>query len=213
MVGTMRATVVIAKRPVAGRVKTRLCPPLTEQQAAAVAEAALADTLAEVVRVNGRHVVALDGAPCDADQRAPWLPAGTELIDQGEGSLNDRLAHICDVVGGTLVIVAMDTPQLTAADLETAHGALEDHDVVFGPTEDGGYWLVGCRNPVAGLFDNVRMSEPCTFDDQLRQAVRLGLRVGLVATLRDVDTYDDCVAVGALVPGHRFGQIIAGLAT
>ncbi|MEO5678521.1 MAG: glycosyltransferase, partial [Acidimicrobiales bacterium] len=71
---------VLAKEPVAGRVKTRLCPPLTPAEAAAVAEAALADTLAAVARCGAdRLVVALDGAP------GPWLPAGFEVIPQRGG--------------------------------------------------------------------------------------------------------------------------------
>jgi uncharacterized protein len=210
MVSSMRATVVIAKRPVAGRVKTRLCPPLSADEAATVAEAALADTLDEVRRVDGRHIVALDGPPCDADREAPWLPDGFERIDQGTGTLNDRLDHICRVVGGPLVIIAMDTPQVTAEEIDAAHAALDgDDDVVFGPTDDGGYWLVGCRQVVPGLFDDVRMSMPCTLDDQRRQADRLGLRVATVATLRDVDTFDDCLVVAALVPTRRFGLAVA----
>src|SRR3954447_17694456 len=102
-----RRLLVMAKSPVPGRVKTRLCPPCSPGEAAAVAEAALADTLDAVAACGAdRKIVALDGEPGD------WLPAGFELIRQCRGSLTDRLAHAWSATGGGGVQIGMDTPQV-----------------------------------------------------------------------------------------------------
>ena len=106
----MTATViVIAKAPVPGRVKTRLTPPLSPTQAAALARAALEDTLAAVAaaRLAGRRVVALDGDPDG------WLPDGFELVAQRGGGLAQRLARAFEDVGGPALLIGMDTPQIT----------------------------------------------------------------------------------------------------
>ena len=108
--GTLAAqAVVIAKEPVPGRVKTRLTPPFTPAEAALLAEAALADTLAAVAAAPvSRHVLALDGAPAD------WLPAGFDVIPQRGGGLDERLAAAFADTHATLplpmVLVGMDTP-------------------------------------------------------------------------------------------------------
>src|SRR5438105_10641512 len=98
---------VMAKAPRAGLVKTRLCPPLTPAEAAAVAGAALRDTLAAVAASNAeRWIIALDGPV------GPWLPPGFEIIEQCQGSLDMRLAHAWHEAGGPGVQIGMDTPQV-----------------------------------------------------------------------------------------------------
>src|SRR3954464_9115370 len=93
---------VMAKSPVPGRVKTRLCPPCSPEEAAAVAAAALAETLDAVAACHAdRKIVALDGEPGE------WAPAGFELIEQCRGSLADRLAHAWSTAGGGGVQIGM----------------------------------------------------------------------------------------------------------
>ena len=199
------ATVIIAKSPVAGNVKTRLCPPLTLEQAAIVAEAALLDTFETVGKVAGRRVVALDGASGD------WIPAGFEVVDQGDGLLGNRLAHVLRTVGVPVVIIAMDTPQITVAQLDRAHQALTETDTVFGPTEDGGYWLVGLSVLRPEIFDGVAMSTEHTFRDQRDRVASLGLTTTILEPLRDVDNFADCQVVAELIPDHRFGRTVSRL--
>jgi hypothetical protein len=201
----MRTTVVIAKSPVPGMVKTRLCPPLTPAQACEVAAAALADTLDVVAELAGRKVIALDGEPCE------WFPDCFDVVDQGSGTLNDRLGHVMSRIDGPVVVVAMDTPQVTGVAIERAHAQLECHHVVLGPTDDGGYWLIGADRHHPELFANVTMSRASTCAEQIRQAERLGLRTALAESLRDVDTFADCLAVSELVPDGRFGRVVRGL--
>ena len=99
---------VIAKQPVPGRVKTRLVPPCTHEQAAALAEAALADTLHTVLMAPARRrVLVLEGEP------GPWLPAGFDVVPQCGGPLDERLAGAFAAVRGPALLIGMDTPQVT----------------------------------------------------------------------------------------------------
>lgn len=204
------ALVVMAKAPVPGRAKTRLCPPLAPAEAAAIAEAALADTLQAVAWTPAaRRIVALDGAP------GPWLPAGVELIAQRGANLGERLANVVTDVGGPLLLLGMDTPQLTRALLCHALEALAaaQTDAVLGPTADGGYWTIGLAEPDRRVFDGVPMSTSATADRQRARLRALGLRTTELGVLRDVDTFEDAVAVAALAPWTRFAATLelAGL--
>jgi rSAM/selenodomain-associated transferase 1 len=193
------ALVVMAKEPLAGRVKTRLCPPLQHEQAAVLAEAALADTLAAVAWTPAaRRIVVLDGSP------GPWLPPGFEVIAQRGDGLADRLANATRDVGEALVFVGMDTPQVTRALLCAALDRLADHDAVLGPTTDGGYWTIGLRDPDPSVFRDVPMSSAGTGAAQLARLEQLGLRTALLESLRDVDSYEDAAAVATLAPWTHF---------
>jgi rSAM/selenodomain-associated transferase 1 len=200
--------VVMAKAPVAGRVKTRLCPPCTAEDAARVAEAALVDTLASVADAAcDRRVIALDGEP------GPWLPPGFLVIPQVDGDLGDRLAAVVDGLEGPVLVVGMDTPQVTRALLDHACGRLLDPaiDAVVGPALDGGYWAIGFRDRRRGAFCGVEMSVETTAAQQRARLHTLGLRVHDLPRLRDVDTFVDALAVGAAIPHSRFARALAGL--
>jgi rSAM/selenodomain-associated transferase 1 len=203
------ALVVMAKEPLPGRSKTRLCPPLEHDQAAALAEAALADTLAAVSWTPARRrVVVLDGAP------GAWLPPGFEVIAQRGAGLAERLSNATCDVGEPLLFVGMDTPQLTRALLCGALDRLAEPgiDAVLGPTTDGGYWTIGLREPDPSVFDDVPMSTGGTAAAQHRRLERLGMRTTELEVLRDVDTFDDAVAVAALAPWSRFAATFELLA-
>jgi uncharacterized protein len=200
---------VIAKAPVRGRVKTRLCPPCTLDEAAELASAALADTLQCLAAVPApRRVLVLDGAP------APWLPLGFDVVPQSTGGLAERLAGAFATVKGPAFLVGMDTPQLRPADITTATGALERPgvDAVLGPAADGGWWGIGLRRPEPAAFLGVPMSTPQTGARQRERLHALGLRTQLLPTVRDVDTITDALAVAATAPGTRFEAAVAALA-
>jgi len=199
------ALVVMAKAPVAGRAKTRLCPPLSLAQAATLAEAALADTLQTVAWTPAaRRIVALDGAP------GAWLPDRFEVIAQRGETLGERLAGAVADVGEPLLLLGMDTPQLTRTQLcdalERLAGPLTD--AVIGPTADGGYWTIGLATPDPRVFDGVPMSSSATAGMQRARLRELALRVVELEPLRDVDTFEDAVAVAALAPWTRFAATL-----
>jgi len=181
---------VLAKAPVAGRVKTRLCPPLTPAEAAALAEAALADTLEAVAAcAAGRRILALDGDP------GPWLPPGFEVVPQVEGTFDRRLVAAWATAGGPGVQIGMDTPQVTAGLLDDAMETLDTAGAALGLAEDGGWWAIGLRQADARVFQGIPMSTSGTGAAQLARLQRLGLDVAPLPTLVDLDTVADLPAV------------------
>jgi len=196
---------VIAKAPVPGRVKTRLSPPCTPEEAAELAVAALADTLAAAMRVRraARRVIVLDGEP------GPWIPAGFEVLPQRGDGLAERLAAAFADAGGAAFLVGMDTPQVTPALLDAGLAALDRADAVFGAALDGGYWGIGLRRPDPAVFRDVPMSAATTAAVQRARLAELGLRTAVLPPLRDVDTIDDARAVAAQAPGSRFAEALA----
>ncbi len=205
------ALAVIAKAPVAGRVKTRLCPPCSPQQAAQLAEAALADTLSAVAQTPAaRYVCVLDGEP------GPWLPDGFEVIPQRGAGLDERLAAAFDALPEPTFLIGMDTPQITPELLMACSDLLEapGTDALVGMTEDGGYWGIGLRGqrPARPLLEGVPMSQPDTGALQLERLLQHGLAVctGL-PILVDIDDIRSARQVALTAPRLRFSAALREL--
>ena len=198
---------VLAKAPVAGRVKTRLCPPFTPDEAAQLAEAALRDTLAAVARTSAAaRTVVLEGRP------GAWLPPSFTVLAQRGGGLDERLAAAYDdawaLHPAPLLLVGMDTPQLTPALLTAAVDDLlsEGTDAVLGLAADGGWWALGLRRPDASLLLGVPMSTDGTGAAQQARLAGAGLRVALLPVLTDVDDAEDAATVAAQCPASGFAD-------
>ncbi len=216
---------VIAKAPQPGRVKTRLCPPCTADQAAAIAAAALGDTFAAVGSTVGvRRVVVLDGEP------GPWIPEGFEVIEQVSGGLGRRLeaafnwsvdgpATDSPRSGGVSIVIGMDTPQVGTASIANALQTLaaDDVDAVIGPALDGGYWTIGFTDETVarcrGLFEGVPMSTGETYEAQVGRLEALGITYRVLGPLRDVDSFDDAVAVSVEFPELATSAVVAEVMT
>jgi uncharacterized protein len=199
------ALVVIAKSPLPGRVKTRLCPPCTPQEAADIAAAALADTMEAAARSRPhRLVLVLDGPPGE------WINPTAEVLPQRGRGLDERIANAFEDVGCPALLIGMDTPQVTAAALAECVTRLmaDDVDAVLGKAEDGGFWAVGLRRPDRRAFVGVPMSEAFTGRAQENRLATLGLRVAPLPVLRDVDDAHDALAVAVAAPGGRFASAV-----
>nr|WBO81060.1 DUF2064 domain-containing protein [Streptomyces sp. SBE_14.2] len=197
----MTTLLVIAKEPRPGRVKTRLTPPFTPEEAAALAEAALADTLDAVARTPAeRRVLVLDGEP------GPWLPAGFEVVPQCAGGLDERLAAAFARCTGPALLIGMDTPQVTP---ELLSVDFDGCDAYFGPAADGGFWALGLAAPDPSLVRGVPMSTPHTGAAQRDRLA--GLRVRELPVLRDVDTASDAHSVAREAAGGRFASLLGTL--
>jgi rSAM/selenodomain-associated transferase 1 len=199
----MSAVVVMAKEPRPGRVKTRLCPPCTAEEAAELAAAALDDTMRAVASSGcATRVLAFDGRP---DR---WRRPGWSLLSQVDGDLAHRLDAAARAAPAPALLIGMDTPQVTGRLLDDASGLLEAPgvDAVLGPARDGGYWAIGFRTRPAGAFDDIVMSTSETGRHQYERLEALGLRVELLPPLRDVDTITDAAAVAAEVPHTQFAR-------
>lgn len=193
----------MAKAPIPGSVKTRLCPPCTPVEAAAIAEASLRDTLDVALECGHPVVLALDGCPGE------WLPRGIDVVAQSEGTFNRRLrdAWSCLPFGG--VQIGMDTPQVTASMLRGAFDAVAECGSAFGPANDGGWWLLGAARPHHAMFSGIAMSTPRTGAHQLERMRALGLRPRLLSALTDVDTWRSAIDVAIDAPATRTAQAIA----
>ena len=138
--------------------------------------------------------------------------AREQVLPQRGDGLDERLAAAFDDLGGgPALILGMDTPQVTSALLRKALDALADHDAVLGPANDGGYWCIGLRRPDPAALLGVPMSAADTLAAQRARLRSLGLRVAEVATLVDVDTFDDALQVGADAPTTRFARALQRL--
>ncbi len=210
---------VVAKAPVAGRVKTRLGRTMGMEPAAELAAAALLDTLgvcAEAYGV-GRCHLALEGDLAEATQ-APALAravAGWTVHRQRGADFAERLvnAHRDAFAAseGPVVQVGMDTPHLTGDTLTRVGSLLTDPDAaVLGPAYDGGWWLLGVGGPhLLCHLPEVPMSTARTGELTREALLRAGARVTEVETLRDVDEVLDAESVAHAAPGTRFARAFA----
>ncbi len=210
---------VLAKAPQPGRVKTRLCPPLTEHEASAVAAAALTDTIRTIASVPGiQRVLAVTGELDRAQGAGMIIEAlrGFMIIEQRGDGLAERIVNAHRDCGpGPVFQVGMDTPQLTEELIIAALRELTEEagpDATLGPATDGGWWGLGLRRTArAAPVGEVRMSTPNTGSDTLAALRSHGLRVSLLDPLRDVDTIADARAVAATAPHTGFATLIRTL--
>lgn len=218
--GLRAALLVLAKAPVPGKVKTRLCPPATPEQAARIAAAAFLDTLDAVLAVPGvAPVVALTGDLTDAVDGAALTARlrATTVLPQRGTTLGQRIAaayaDTAAAVGDRPVLqIGMDTPQVDAALLGHCLDLLDGDgvDAALGMAADGGWWVLGVRRPeLADLIAEVPTSCPDTGAQTLAALHTAGCRVIELPELSDVDTWPDAAAVAAHVPGGRFAAAVA----
>jgi uncharacterized protein len=206
--------IVIAEAPAPDRVDDWLSPPLRPQEAALVAEAALADTL-EVVAAAGvsRRMLALDGPPGD------WLPAGFRVIGQRGDGLDERLAaafaDAYAIAPLPMVLIGADTPQVTVDMLGDAVASLEsgEADAVFGPSTDGGFWMLGLRRPDRSLLAGVPMSAQDPGRVLLERLAGAGLRVALAPRLTEISTLETAEQVARESPSSRFAAAFSASAS
>jgi rSAM/selenodomain-associated transferase 1 len=198
--------VVFLKFPAPGRVKTRLAESIGAERAAAIYVRLVARTLG-ALPADGA-VIWLYGAPAEClgmigswvDEMLPDRGWEGELIAQPVGDLGSRLEWVfeCAFARGFSKVIAVgtDCPDLRAAHFSAAWQALDRADAVFGPTVDGGYYLVGLRRPAPELFRDIPWSSYQTLTQTLGVADAMGLGVEQLEELRDIDTIDDLRALG-----------------
>ena len=185
----------MVKAPVAGSVKTRLVPPLTPQSAAELAAAFVQDAVRNAGQIAG---VLIAYSPIDGkDLLEPLLPDDLHWTAQRGRDLGERMsAAMTDAAAlgfSPLVVIGTDSPTLSPTCLAEALQTLQSEaaDIVLGPTDDGGYYLVGARQPQPGLFDAVAWSTDKALAQTAANAARLSLRCHLLPAWHDVDTGED----------------------
>ena len=197
--GACGRVLIVAKAPVAGRSKTRLVPPLTGDQAAALQQAMLLDTIDACRReVDDVRLLVADRA--DSAPLALLCPDLPIEIQTGRGlgeALRAGLARSIAAAGPT-AIVSSDLPGTPPGEVGRAFALLDaGADIVFGPAIDGGYWLIAARQAHDAPFRDIPWSTPATLAVTLERCHEAGLRVELLRPCRDVDTAADLATLAA----------------
>lgn len=192
-----RTLIIMVKQPRAGRVKTRLGRDIGMTAAAWWFRHQSGRLIRELI--DPRWNVVLAVAPDTATGARNW-PTDVKRLAQGSGTLGDRMARMLAAASGQqrgpACLIGADIPGITRAHIARAFATLGNHDAVFGPADDGGYWLVGLKHPQRqppGFMGDVRWSTEHALADTL--ATLPGYRVTLTDRLRDVDTGADLLAL------------------
>jgi len=183
------ALLVVAKRPAPGRTKTRLSPPLTPEMASALYECFLRDTLDQMRHVkDAQHIIAY----LDEQDYFQRLAPDFELIQQHGHDLGERLDNaLTDCLSDgyeRVIVMDSDSPTLPSDWLSQGFDILSNNaDVVIGPCDDGGYYLIGTRQPIPRLLREVQMSTPTVAADTIALAKEERLNLTTLPTWYDVD--------------------------
>ena len=198
------ALVVLAKAPRVGEVKTRLCPPLTPQEAAELYARLLSDVLAasaELAQELGLVAIVAVHPPQARGEIARGAPARFSVVAQRGADLSRRMdwavREACAAGAPRVVLRGSDSPLIDAEVVGAALAALDGADLVLRPDRDGGYGLVGAKRPAPGLF-NHPMSTATVLADTLANAARLGLSTRVLEPGFDIDTFADLRRLEAL---------------
>jgi rSAM/selenodomain-associated transferase 1 len=203
------ALLVMAKRPISGGSKTRLVPPLSQEEAAALYECFLRDSLELMRQVPGSQPVVVYTPGHAGAYFADLAPDFEHLPQQGRGlgtRLDNALTHYLGLGYRRVVAVDSDSPTLPLTYLMAAFEALaRPNDVVLGPADDGGYYLIGLKKPAPRLLRQVRMSTSHVLKDTLALAKEEGLRVELLPSWYDVDDTQSLARLAAELCGAAPG--------
>ncbi len=199
------ALIIFAKAPIAGQVKTRLCPPLTPDEAASLHGSFVLDVLERSKTAIAKHRLQLERyLACAPSARHVFFQIlgerhGVKLLDQVGEDLGARMARAFSTIFSSgyknALLVGTDVPSLPLDTYRDALALLADHDLVLGPACDGGYYLIGLKRPAPELFAHIPWSTGRVFELTRLKADGLGFKTGLLPVQRDIDTIDDLLAL------------------
>jgi rSAM/selenodomain-associated transferase 1 len=185
--------IIFVKAPRPGHVKTRI--------AEAIGPKAACDAYIEMVSVlvgnlRSSSNVQVRYTPDEAHAEiSRWIQPAWTSVSQGQGDLGQRLVRAFQEAFNSgierVLIIGSDSPDITADHIQSAFSALKTHDLVLGPAEDGGYWLIGLRAEQPALFDNIPWSSGAVLEQTLARSKSAGLSTYLLCQLPDIDTADD----------------------
>ena len=196
----------MAKAPIAGAVKTRLCPPFDHDQAASLAAAFAVATWSSACSLPGAHVLL---ARAGSAEDFPGVLANAPSFDQHGGDLGARIEHAAREAlahAQSAIVIGSDIPGLPRGHLESARAALRDHDAVLGPSRDGGFYLIGLHRCDVGLLADLPWSAPTTREACHERLVQRGYTVAVIEPFEDVD---DVHAVRRLHAAINAGHVRA----
>ncbi|MGV9011146.1 MAG: TIGR04282 family arsenosugar biosynthesis glycosyltransferase [Flavobacteriales bacterium] len=188
---------VFLRAPVLGKVKTRLAATLGKERALEIYKRLLQHTIEQGAQLGiVRQAWYADDLPADE----PCAALGFSVHQQAGADLGERMQRAFDAGfadgHGPIIIIGTDLPQLSAALLREAFEALNTHDAVIGPANDGGYYLLGLQKPCAALFQGKTWSTDTVFKRTTEDLKRLGRTWKTLPELVDIDTEEDLERVG-----------------
>lgn len=199
------ALVIFAKAPIPGQVKTRLCPPLTPDEAATLHGSFVLDTLERTKTAVAKFKLPIDRyLACAPSATHVFFKImeerqGVKLIDQVGDDLGARMSQAFETMFARgyqrLLIIGTDIPTLPLDHFKQTAALLENHDLVLGPALDGGYYLIGLKRPTPELFVDIPWSTDQVLTLTQEKAVTLGLTTALLEPWNDVDTVADLQAL------------------
>lgn len=194
------ALIIFAKAPIPGQVKTRLCPPLSPDEAASLHGSIVLDMLERSRGLSSMdRFVACFPSPAHVFFKILEERHGVRLLAQTGDDLGARMANaLADVFAQgyrRVLVIGTDLPTLPGSVFGEALALLDIHDVVLGPAQDGGYYLIGLRKPAPELFADIPWSTDRVLALTQTKAAAAGLKTALLPVRRDIDTLDDLVAL------------------
>jgi len=204
------AIVVMAKEPEPSKVKTRLCPPLSPGQAADLYEAFFLDTVSLVSGIEHTDVFVAYDPDTAHDFFSRIVSPAVKCIPQGRGDLGDRLSRISHQVFlrgyRKVILLASDTPHLPQDVIRSAIARLDEIDVVLGPCDDGGYYLIGLRFPSPRMFSGIPWSTSQVLDRTIQRAQEAGMTWEMLPPGYDIDTWEDAERLRKDLEGNSAGD-------
>ena len=206
------ALIIMTKAPEPGQVKTRLVPPLTFAEAADLARALLADQLESVAQFGGAQLF-IAFTPDEARGFFEnFATLGFSCFAQKGGDLGARMSNsfkqVFEFGFGNVVLIGSDLPALPLTTFERAYASLQksDCDLVFGPSEDGGYYLVGMGQPIFDIFQDIVWSRNDVLARSVEKLAELGVNYELLNYSYDIDTLDDLKRLLSDCEHHHLGM-------
>ena len=196
--------VIFAKAPIPGQVKTRLQPQLTPRESADVARLLLQITIHKAVQFWPGEIILSAGL----DARHPFLvEMATQhqlrIETQAEGDLGQRMHQAMQQFGYPVAIIGSDIPQINEHVLKAAHTYLSSGNNVLGPSDDGGYYLIGLARANPALFEKILWGSNKVLEQTLEKARTMSLELQQLTPINDVDTWSDLNAAAKEVPQLR----------
>lgn len=206
------ALIIMTKAPEPGQVKTRLVPPLTFVEAADLAQALLADQLENVAQFGGAQLF-IAFTPDEArGYFENFATLGFSCFTQKGGDLGARMGNafkqVFEFGFDNVVLIGSDLPALPLTTFERAYASLEkpDRDLVFGPSEDGGYYLVGMGRPIFDIFQDIAWSRNDVLARSVEKLAEMGVNYELLNYSYDIDTLDDLKRLQSDCEHHHLGM-------
>lgn len=202
------ALVLMARAPLAGKVKTRLVPPFSPEEAAGLYRCLLVDLLESVKSFRHADLFVAFSPAETAPLFQELVPPAFVLFPQRGGDLGDRMHNVfVDLASKaykSIVLIGSDLPVFPSHFLEEAFAVLEKpgRDLVLGPSRDGGYYLIGMNRPIRQIFEDIPWGEEEVFIATAQRARRLGLSPSFLPQWFDIDRPEDMSYLASLA--HQF---------